>query len=186
MKDEDMLKPSISLTDTFPLEHLTSWLDKQALHTIPSDSKAACDHRFNVIFCGPGAEAHLLGNCGYQRQLLDSGMIKLNVQNTKHTLNGSTTGGSENFRAEIFCTDDGLMTPIHWESESVVHDFSGDLIEDTRLKKQGSFRDGRLTLGQHTTTLTAPVTLGWGLWDAVQRISHDRTWIGHFTLIDDL
>lgn len=181
-----MLKAPISLADSFPLKHLTPWMDEQTLHAIPRDTKTDGDHRFNVIFCGPDGAAHLLGNCDYQRQSIDPGMVKLSVQNTKTTLNGNATGGSNDFRAEIICADNELMTPIHWKSESVVHDFTGNLIEETRLTEQGSIRDGKLTLGQLTTTVTGPVTLSWGLWDAVQRIPHDKTWLGHFTLIDGL
>ena len=95
-------------------------------------------------------------------------------------------------RAEIHCRNDAFGTPIRWRLEFKLLAFP-DLqpVPEARFSKSGLLQEGKIVTQRHGRTfqrpVELPVTTGWGLLEALQRLAKERQQrLGPFTVLDEL
>jgi len=90
--------------------------------------------------------------------------------------------------AEIHCSADGLSTPHRWSYSSELLDHAGESLEHLKLAKSAVARESFVEF--HTggrlrkKRIARPFTLGWLLFDAVQRLPRREFSPVHFAMLD--
>ena len=95
----------------------------------------------------------------------------------------------QNVTAKIHCSADRLSTPDRWSYRSEVLDQAGELLEQLSLERSALAKDdlvefrtgGRL----RNKRIARPFTLGWLLFDAVQRLPRREFSPIRFAMFDD-